>query len=80
MYVSRAQSIKKEVINSMAKEISTLIVGGSYFGIGYASAHPDCMILEESHILGNDFHKSLRTADMQVPPGGQRLKPLMWQG
>lgn len=49
----------------MVKEISTLIVGGSYFGIGYASAHPDCMILEESHILGNDFHKSLRTADMQ---------------
>ena len=55
---------QKEAIDSMKKEVSTLIVGGSYFGVGYASAHPDCMILEASHILGGDFHRGLRTADV----------------
>ena len=48
----------------MKKEVSTLIVGGSYFGVGYASAHSNCMILEASHILGGDFHRGLRTADV----------------
>lgn len=48
----------------MQKEISTVIIGGSYFAIGYASAHEDCMVLESSHILGIDFHRGLRTADL----------------
>lgn len=48
----------------MKKEVATLIVGGSYFGVGYASVHRDCVILEASHILGGDFHRGLRTADI----------------
>lgn len=48
----------------MRKEISTVIIGGSYFAIGYASAHADCMVLESSQILGIDFHRGLRTADL----------------
>lgn len=48
----------------MKKKIKTLIVGGSYFGVGYASSHPDSMILEASHVLGGDFHRGIRTADM----------------
>lgn len=48
----------------MSEKIVTLIVGGSYFGVGYASTHTDCMILEASHVLGGDFHRGLRTADV----------------
>lgn len=62
--VTHKNGNQEEVIDSMKKEVSTLIVGGSYFGVGYASAHPDCMILEASHILGGDFHRGLRTADV----------------
>lgn len=47
----------------MKKEADTIIIGGTYFGIGYACAHPGCLILESSQVLGGDFHKGLRTAD-----------------
>lgn len=46
----------------MGKQVELLIAGATYFGIGYASVHPDCLILEPSQILGGDFHKGMRTA------------------
>lgn len=49
----------------MKNKIDTVIVGATYFGIGYASAHPNCMIIESSQILGGDFHHSGRTADVR---------------
>lgn len=49
----------------MKNKRKTVIAGASYFGIGYAAAHPDCLILDSSQILGGDFHAGARTA---VPP------------
>lgn len=54
----------------MEKKIDTLIVGATYFGIGYASVHPqECMIIEQSQTLGSDFHQNLRSADMGEADG-----------
>lgn len=50
----------------MTNKITTLIVGASYFGIGYAASHPDCLILESSQLLGSDFHLSCRPADIRA--------------
>ena len=64
----------------MQKEIGTLVIGGSYFGVGYASAHPDCAILETSQILGCDFHRGIRTADLsgvEESEAGTELGKLM---
>lgn len=50
----------------MKNETDTLIVGATYFGIGYASAHPkECTVIESSQVLGGDFHQNLRPADVQ---------------
>lgn len=46
----------------MEKYVETVIVGATYYGIGYACAHPNCLILEPSQVLGGNFHKGLRTA------------------
>ncbi|WP_373264318.1 hypothetical protein [Hungatella hathewayi] len=48
----------------MAKHVETVIVGATYYGIGYACTHPNCLILEPSQVLGGNFHKGLRTASM----------------
>ena len=48
----------------MKRKTNTLIVGATYFGIGYASAHGDCLILESSQIAGCDFHHGTLTADI----------------
>lgn len=71
----------------MQKEISTVIIGGSYFAMGYASAHADCMVLESSQILGIDFHRGLRTADLSdvsteeadTEPGKLFAEHRVWQ-
>lgn len=49
----------------MKNKRKTVIAGATYFGIGYAAAHPDCLILDSSQILGADFHAGARTA---APP------------
>lgn len=54
----------------MENKIDTLIVGASYFAIGYASVHPECTILEASQMLGGGFHQSLCTAD--ISKAGER--------
>ncbi len=46
------------------REIKTLLIGATYFSIGYASVHPECMILESSQIMGGDFERGVRTADI----------------
>lgn len=46
----------------MEKYVETIIVGATYYGIGYACTHPNCLILEPSQVLGGNFHKGLRTA------------------
>lgn len=47
----------------MENRVETIIVGATYFGVGYAAAHPGCLILEASEILGGDFHHSARAVD-----------------
>lgn len=43
----------------MKNRIDTLFVGATYFAIGYASVHPECVIMESSQTLGGEFHHSL---------------------
>lgn len=50
----------------MKNKIKTVIAGASYFGIGYAAAHPDCLILDSTQILGGDFHTAAKTADLSA--------------
>ena len=49
----------------MKNKIDTLFVGATYFAIGYASRHPECVIMESSQTLGGEFHHSL----VPVKPG-----------
>lgn len=56
----------KEGKENMGKKIDTLIVGATYFGLGYASVHPESVVIESSQILGGDFHHCARFADLSV--------------
>ena len=42
----------------------TVLIGATYFAIGYAAAHAHCLILEETQVAGSDFHLSFRPAFM----------------
>ncbi len=48
----------------MKKKIDTAIIGATYFGIGYATVHPGCLILESGQIAGSDFHRGVLAADI----------------
>lgn len=48
----------------MKSKVHTLVVGATYFGIGYAAAHRDCLVLESSQIMGGDFRQGAKTADI----------------
>lgn len=47
----------------MKNHVNTIIVGATYFGIGYASSHPDCLVLESSQILGGEFHQNVKAVE-----------------
>ena len=66
----------------MKNKVKTVIAGASYFSIGYAVSHPDCLILDSSQILGGDFHAGARTAVLPDPDkqeAGTGLAALMKQ-
>lgn len=48
------------------KTYQTILIGGTYYAFGYAAGHPDCLILEESQILGGDFHHNQHPVDMSA--------------
>lgn len=48
----------------MIRETDILLVGATYFSLGFASVHPGCTIIEAGQILGTDFHQSIRPADV----------------
>lgn len=48
----------------MKKRYTTIVLGATYYGLGYASSHPDCLILEESQTAGGDFHHCLHPVRM----------------
>lgn len=48
----------------MKKHYNCVVLGATYYGLGYASAHPDCLILEEFQTVGGDFHHSLHPVRM----------------
>ena len=50
----------------MKKHYSTIVLGATYYGLGYASAHPDCLILEEFQTVGGDFHHCLHPVSMDA--------------
>lgn len=49
----------------MKERYTTIILGATYYGLGYASGHPDCLILEESQTLGGDFHHCFHPVRME---------------
>lgn len=53
----------------MRDKVKTVILGASYFAIGYAAAHPDCLILDSTQIPGGDFHTAAKTADLSALEG-----------
>ncbi len=50
----------------MKEQYSTIVLGATYYGLGYASAHPGCLILEEFQTVGGDFHHSLHPVQMDA--------------
>lgn len=56
----------------MKQRYETVVLGGTYSGLGYAFGHPDCLVLEESQILGGDFHHSLRPVRLDEIPDAAR--------
>lgn len=56
----------------MKERYATIVLGGGYYALGYASTHPDCLILEESQSLGGDFHHCLHPVRMESCPDTAR--------
>ncbi len=56
----------------MKERYTTIVLGGGYYALGYASTHPDCLILEESQSLGGDFHHCLHPVRMENCPDTAR--------
>ena len=50
----------------MKEHYSAIVLGATYYGLGYASAHPDCLILEEFQTVGGDFHHCLHPVSMDA--------------
>lgn len=48
----------------MKTKFSTVLIGGTYYALGYWTCHDDCLILEESRRVGSDFHAMLHPAEM----------------
>lgn len=64
----------------MKERYATIVLGATYYGLGYTSSHPDCLILEESQTVGGDFHHCLhpvRMDDMEEETRGTELAKIM---
>lgn len=49
----------------MKKHYARIILGASYYALGYESAHDDCLILEQSQTVGSEFHQTVRPAKVR---------------
>ena len=49
----------------MKKKFATVLLGATYYALGYWGSHDDCLILEESQLVGGDFHAMLHPARME---------------
>ncbi len=47
----------------MKKRYATVLIGASYYALGYASAHADCLILGQTQTVGDEFHACLRPVE-----------------
>ncbi len=52
----------------MKEHYSTILLGAGYYALGYASSHSDCLILEESQMVGVDFHSCLHPVRLEQAP------------
>lgn len=52
----------------------TLVLGASLAGLGYASTHPDTLILEPTEMLGQEFTASFRPIRGELPHTGGALE------
>lgn len=55
----------------MKKHYSTILLGATYYSLGYASSHSDCLILEESQTIGGDFHAGLHPVHSENAPDNE---------
>ena len=49
----------------MKKHYATILIGATYYALGYAASHENVLILEESQQAGGDFHAMLHPVDME---------------
>lgn len=49
----------------MKKHYTTILIGATYYALGYAAAHESTLILEESQQVGGDFHAMLHPVDIK---------------
>lgn len=56
----------------MKQRYTTIVLGATYYGLGYASSHEGCLILEEAQTLGGDFHHCLRPVRMEEAGEAER--------
>lgn len=50
----------------MKEHYTTIVLGATYYGLGYASTHADCLVLEEAQTVGGDFHHCLHPVRMRA--------------
>lgn len=43
----------------MKKHFATILIGATYFALGYASTHEDCLMLGQTQTIGDEFHACL---------------------
>lgn len=56
----------------MKTRFETVLIGATYYALGYASSHYGCLILEESQTVGGDFHPMLHP--VQTDTAGEKEK------
>lgn len=44
----------------MERQVDTVLLGASFYAIGYAASHAESLIVEETEILGNDYEGHFR--------------------
>ncbi len=54
----------------MKKHYARIILGASYYALGYESSHEDCLILEQSQTVGSEFHLAVRPVTVRDGASG----------
>lgn len=68
----------------MKTHFETVLVGATYYALGYASSHTGCLILEENQTVGGDFHPMLHPVRTEAAGETEKASELgqlmIWYG